>query len=386
MEEIRRIRVFVGSPSDTAACRDAVKSAVELVNASLEPRGVLLKAVTWELDARPDVGGDAQQTLNAQIVADCDIYVFVFHSRIGTPTQRARSGAVEEFALALERKNAGANVRLMVYFDDSPISPASDVEQLRSVQQFRKEVEAQGLVSAFLGPAAFKDRLLRDLPSCVEDLLTRSGGALKEDRVLALSNAVAVLEKSEDEGDGYLEYEAQLIQQVTKISGTLGTLGKLQEELSSDLQAMTSEMETLGPAIQTLSPDEKLRLVNGFAQRLGEHATRMEPTSSSLSAELNAICDLVEAVAAEFSLGEVEFSVDQRIAFVNSLRELTERMGQAGVEVEGLERMVGAFPGFTKAMKRSRNQLVAIYGRVRGAVGSTVLRIDSSISKIEGAA
>ncbi len=389
MEDLKQVRVFVGSPSDVSPCRASAKSAVELVGAGLESRGVILKPVLWEIDARPELGTDAQSTLNSQIVNNCDIYVFLFHTRLGSPTPRGRSGSVEELELALARVAGAQNVRVLVYFDQTPVPPTIDLKELQRLQDFRLELQAKGLVASFTGPEDLKDRLMRDLPGCVDALLRAQGVELKKGNVEAIGELLSDLNvdtAGEDEDDGVFEYEARLQQDVETLSVTFMSLGTQQRALSDEMEEMTAEMNALGSSVQSLSPTAKLNLIDGFAGRLEKHATEMGPTADKLSIDLANICGLTEGIVGEFVRGEAQTSAEDREGFAASVGGLLDQMRIAIAQLGGLESGIAAFPGFTKALKRSRNKLVAIYAKIRGSVQSATNRLDSALQRLADAA
>lgn len=94
---MKRLRVFVASPSDVAEERDVVSVVVaELRRILPQIRPVELEVIRWETHGWPDVGADAQDVINKEI-GEYDIFVGVMWRRFGTPTKRGESGTAEEF-------------------------------------------------------------------------------------------------------------------------------------------------------------------------------------------------------------------------------------------------------------------------------------------------
>ena len=66
-----------------------------------EQRGFWIKHQHWSTDTYPDAQETGQGAINKQLIDSTDILVAVFWSRIGTATQNAESGTVEEIRRAL---------------------------------------------------------------------------------------------------------------------------------------------------------------------------------------------------------------------------------------------------------------------------------------------
>lgn len=89
-------RVLIASPSDLFEEREAATAAVNEWNAQYSAaEGIVLLPVRWETHATPTTGVRPQAALNKQLVADADILVGMFWTRLGTSTGVADSGTLE---------------------------------------------------------------------------------------------------------------------------------------------------------------------------------------------------------------------------------------------------------------------------------------------------
>jgi hypothetical protein len=156
----RVLRVLVGSPSDTAEHRQAVRDAiVEWNDLNAEPHGTVLLPVMWEMSSRPELGGSPQQLLNAQMVDKTDMLVGIFWTRLGTPTDEAASGTVEEINRMRER-----GAQILVYFSNQPVVPATlDTRQLDAVRAYKESLQSEGLYREFATTAELVGALQRDI-------------------------------------------------------------------------------------------------------------------------------------------------------------------------------------------------------------------------------
>ena len=143
------ISVFVASPSDVGDERTRLEEVIrELNTAWSRDLALRLELVRWETHSFPGIAEDAQAVINEQIPDDFDLFVGIMWCRYGTPTGRAGSGTVEEFARAKARHDANPeSVRLMVYFKDEQIAPSRlDPRELEKVNQFRSSLGDEGVL------------------------------------------------------------------------------------------------------------------------------------------------------------------------------------------------------------------------------------------------
>jgi hypothetical protein len=118
-ELVTKIRIFIGSPSDVAAERNALTQAINDLNIVASSRKMVLELAKWETHVWPGFGEDAQSVINDRI-GEYDIFVGVFWNRFGTPTGRAGSGSAEEFGRAYTLWKQHKRPSLMLYFRRSP--------------------------------------------------------------------------------------------------------------------------------------------------------------------------------------------------------------------------------------------------------------------------
>src|SRR5450432_339291 len=139
---MRRIRVFLASPGDVVAERDALADVVSDLNHTLgQTLDFVVELVRWETHAWPGFGKDAQDVINAQI-GPYDVFLGVMWKRFGSPTGRAPSGTVEEFEGAYELWKTHGAPHVMFYFCSAPFRPDSPdaAEQFEEVQRFKQSV------------------------------------------------------------------------------------------------------------------------------------------------------------------------------------------------------------------------------------------------------
>jgi hypothetical protein len=160
-------RVLIASPSDLPDARQAATDAINdwnALNAGAEE--TVLLPVRWETHAMPESGVRAQDAINHQLVAESDIVLGLFWTKIGTDTGVAISGTVEE----IDQFVASGRPALL-YFSNQPIAPAKiDTAQLAQLRDFKRETYEKALVWQFSTPDELRQLLARHLTQQVRIL------------------------------------------------------------------------------------------------------------------------------------------------------------------------------------------------------------------------
>jgi hypothetical protein len=154
------LRLMIASPGDVAAERAVVREVVSEWNSTNGAHAnVMLLAVGWETDVAPEMGEAPQSIIDKRIVANADLLVGMFWTRLGTPTASYASGAVEEIE---EHLKAGKPA--MLYFSSAPTPPdAIDATQYQALKAFRDSCRTRGLYSTYSDAEDFRRKFSRDL-------------------------------------------------------------------------------------------------------------------------------------------------------------------------------------------------------------------------------
>ena len=167
-ETIQRIRVFLASPGDVAAEREAVRRVATEINSTLGmDSGFVINVVGWETDVVPEYGGDPQGIINRRIaeMGQYELFVGIMWNRFGQPTPRAGSGSEEEFQRAVESLEQSGRPWIMLYFNEAPSSlgTQAELEQRGKVLLFKERVRKLSVTKGYDGPADFEARFRQDL-------------------------------------------------------------------------------------------------------------------------------------------------------------------------------------------------------------------------------
>ncbi len=156
--QARVFKVFIASPGDVKSERELVKRVLARWNNihSQEKRMVLLP-VTWETNAAPEYGIDAQDYINEELLDNSDMVIGIFWSRIGTPTRNHEGRTVEEIY-----RNAAMHKLTMLYFSQKDVPANVDLDQLDKVRRFKKSVSSS-LYEEYRTEVEFEKKLFDQL-------------------------------------------------------------------------------------------------------------------------------------------------------------------------------------------------------------------------------
>ena len=138
-------KVFIASPDDVKEEREIVRSVLMRWNAiNAETKHIILLPVGWETHSSPVTGITAQEYINDEVLADCDILIGIFWSKVGSPTKNAESGTIEEINRHVsERKLA------MLYFSTKDVPYNADLKQIEKVRELKQRYKKDSLYGEF---------------------------------------------------------------------------------------------------------------------------------------------------------------------------------------------------------------------------------------------
>lgn len=158
------LKVMIASPGDVSQERRVARDVIHEWNTiNAEDKQIVLMPVGWETHSTPEMGERPQAIINRQVLADSDLLVAIFWTRLGTPTGTADSGTVEEIEEALD-----AGKPVMLYFSSAPVHLDSvDAEQYRMLSEFKVQCRERGLIDEYGDITEFRERFSRQLAQTV---------------------------------------------------------------------------------------------------------------------------------------------------------------------------------------------------------------------------
>lgn len=137
------LKVFIASPSDVLDERKVIREMIyKWNNINSEKSGIILQPVGWETHSAPGMEAPAQQIINETLLDKCDILVGVLWSKLGTPTEKAVSGTVEEIDRHIASKKT-----TMLYFLKKDLPYDLDVQQKANLLEYKDKLMKTGLIT-----------------------------------------------------------------------------------------------------------------------------------------------------------------------------------------------------------------------------------------------
>ena len=158
-------RIMIGCPSDV---KDEVMIAKEIIQnwtaINAEATRTVLLPLHWNSDSYPAYGSHPQKLLDKQLVDKSDLLVCIFAAKIGTPTDTAASGSIEEIE---EHIKAGKPV--MLYFRSRIDVKSTSPEDLQKLLDFKASVQDSGFYWEFTDENMFKELFRNQLQQFLND-------------------------------------------------------------------------------------------------------------------------------------------------------------------------------------------------------------------------
>ena len=163
--------VLVASPSDVPEEREIIVEVIHEWNArNAAARQLVLLPLMWETHSASEYNVKPQDVINKEVVNRCDFAIGAFWSRLGTPTDNAESGTVEEI-----NRISAAGKLVMLYFSKKHLPQDHDADQFARLKNFKSSVRKNGLIGEYFELGEFKSKLSREL-----DIKMREAPGMKE--------------------------------------------------------------------------------------------------------------------------------------------------------------------------------------------------------------
>jgi hypothetical protein len=378
------LQVFVASPSDVKEERELMEGVIKQLNQTWSTTlGVTYELLKWETNVRPGFSTEPQAVINKQIGNEYDVFIGIFWSRIGTSTQNAKSGTVEEFQNAFSRNKATGGVapEIMLYFKEAPVPLSKiDTQQLQDVLDFKKSISKMGGVySVFEDDAGFESSLRSHLSAVAQNFVSKQKlalGTASSNIQPLIHDAVA---ESEEDDYGYLDYlEIYEVRQNEMVSA-LDRINEATALIGQQLDQRTSE---IGKGIEA-SPKEARRLIKRISDDMNSYAETMKSQLPILSAARSIAFDALSnslALQADFPNNNQDL-----FSLRTTLQGLNDNTGIAIESMQGMRSAAHSLPPISKEINKSKravvNEIDAFISEVE-SVRSTLTNIIDSIDRM----
>ena len=364
------LTVFVASPGDVSDERDLMQEVVDEVNRLNSKRtSVRLELLKWETDVYPGFGADPQAVINDQVPEDYDVFIGILWNTLGTPTERADSGTVEEFEKAKTRyDNDHHSVWLMLYFKDAvPLSMSDiDPDQLKKVREFKERVGNTSLYSEFVSTDDFTNKIRVHLTQFVQAWRDRERKPLLDQvsEVTDTDKDHVSHEGSEDclwNDQGILDLEDTFEEEMHELTAVLGRMSGAIEDIGDNMVRRSQELQTLpGYGVENLSFQKRQRFRLGVKRVLRNSSDDMNDFVKRMRVELplfrqhldQGLSTFLKAVPMYLEIYD-EDGTQELEGIVTTLFGSIDGMLES---MEGFHASVSDLPRMTTAMVRSQRE------------------------------
>lgn len=152
--------IMIASPGDIADEKDIIYEIIRDWNTiNARDNNIVLVPLDWETGTFSEMGKAPQKAINEQLVDRCDLLVGVFSTRLGTPTEDAISGTVDEIDKFMAKDKP-----VMLYFVSGQADLKElDVEQYSNLENFQKGIKEEGLYTTCDNKKEFRKKFQREL-------------------------------------------------------------------------------------------------------------------------------------------------------------------------------------------------------------------------------
>lgn len=176
---MKKIKLFMASPSDTAKERKVFTEVVNSINRSrAENEGFYLEPVLWEKYAYPEA--ENPQVIINKLLADAELVVVVFWNKFGAPTKNFPSGTMEELSLSLQKKKDTGIPSIKVYFRlPSPPKNVKDTEEQKKIFEVKETIKDVALYKDYSTIEEFKSLLHEHINAWFTDYISKPKKKIK---------------------------------------------------------------------------------------------------------------------------------------------------------------------------------------------------------------
>jgi hypothetical protein len=281
--------------------RKVVFDVLHELNRIFEIQRIAIRGLGWEEYVTPGIATESQALINEQLLAEYDILIALFGTKLGTPTANSASGTVEEIehAIANSRSSLGKS-RVQVYFRDRIESVSNiSVDEFKKVADFRESLKSRGILyRLFVDDKDLQKEVRVNIERAILEYLKRqdvqSSAALTKLDTEHSDAGDNDTVKSVPEEFGILDHMEKAENALSVSIASAARIGPLVEEIAAETNRQVAVFErSVG-----LPASEKKSVVNDFASFLKAKAAELKRVASSARENFDTFAEAVVLGAA----------------------------------------------------------------------------------------
>ncbi|MCR9445963.1 hypothetical protein NB508_09760 [Vibrio alginolyticus] len=379
------ISVFVASPGDVSDERSALESIISELNRTWSRSlNLRLELVKWETDIHPGFGKYPQDVINQQLNDEYDIFIALFWSKVGSPTDVAESGTIEEFERAYQKyKIDPSTLDIMVYFKDQAIPPSKmDFVQLQKLQSLKEQMgEKGGLYWTFDSTEDFENLLRGHLSRIAQSWSKKL--SVKEPPELIDGHQTVESLNDDSEDYGLFDYIDIYEDRMADMTSALELMSDATNKIGVQFNRRTAEVSRLTSANADGSYDQRearkiIKLTSDDLTRYSEILNSQVAIATSSRTE--AFDALSKGISISIEVSGNEEGLDE---LKQNLREMLESAGTAKDGLSGFRESVASLPKLTIQINKAKRNVMASLDSVLDEIRKTIQSASDVLDTIQ---
>ncbi|EHR6001372.1 hypothetical protein V8038_000672 [Vibrio parahaemolyticus] len=379
------ISVFVASPGDVSDERSALESIISELNRTWSRSlNLRLELVKWETDIHPGFGKYPQDVINQQLNDEYDIFIALFWSKVGSPTDVAESGTIEEFERAYQKyKIDPSSLDIMVYFKDQAIPPSKmDFVQLQKLQSLKEQMgEKGGLYWTFDSTEDFENLLRGHLSRIAQSWSKKL--SVKEPPELIDGHQTVESLNDDSEDYGLFDYIDIYEDRMADMTSALELMSDATNKIGVQFNRRTAEVSRLTSANADGSYDQRearkiIKLTSDDLTRYSEILNSQVAIATSSRTE--AFDALSKGISISIEVSGNEEGLDE---LKQNLREMLESAGTAKDGLSGFRESVASLPKLTIQINKAKRNVMASLDSVLDEIRKTIQSASDVLDTIQ---
>lgn len=368
---------MISCPGDVVQERRLLKECVEQINIERSD-DVWVELLYWVTDTSSDAGMQAQDSINEQIVNDCDGLIAIFNARLGTPVHDYKCGTDEEIALMLK-----ANKHVSLLFNTRPtidLSNSSSIEQITKLQEYKNEQSKKAYYREFSDDNSFVVLARREILLWLRNLIKKDSilnNSISASNVIASSNEVEsdvntskVLDEPEEVSDSN-DFKCDYIDEEAGAFDCVYYIINAAEEITNEINKFNEYCNVL--AENTNSFNDRFNL-----SKMNKGNSGVLIACQKFAGEIKEHTDLVEAVvkSIEIKWNEIyryllifnknnDISNEDKTIINDSVITVKVSFEESIPHVDEFLETMASVPNFQKDIKSAINITAMIYKRFK---------------------
>lgn len=358
MNQVKLINLFISCPGDIKDEIDSIRLIISDINKTEGKHlSYVIQSLNWVEDTYTQVGEDPQDVINQQIDSRYDILVGIIWRKIGTKTNRAESGTIEEINRAINNSTK----EVLIYFKTTPPESIYDIDtvQLQKVVAFKEELSSKGVLYKEFNSIDDFEKLFRiNISSLIADKILPGQknvviASSNEDDKYSLINSIIdeVEAKSADDFDVFALLE--------EIESSANTITKCLVSMTDNISDIGKKVELKTKELHVANniKDDRLRLqksqviVSVLAKELDDFNMKMNLEKNILDEHFTSIPSrYVQLIQLE------KLDEDQNKTFRESFISYRESVQETTIQSAAFLKAISDWPPGTAKFNKSKRE------------------------------